>query len=66
MKRSRISRFQLKIFDRLVWLWRRIDRFMPWKPTSLIVIANRPQAHGRSLSDAQLGRTQPDREHTYR
>src|SRR5579864_4805321 len=25
MKRSRISRFQLKIFDRLVWLWRRID-----------------------------------------
>jgi SAM-dependent methyltransferase len=38
-KRSRLSRFRLKIFDRLVWLWRRIDRFMPWKPTSLIAIA---------------------------
>ncbi len=42
-KRSRFSRFQLKIFDRLVWLWRRIDRFIPWKPTSLIAIAAKPQ-----------------------
>ena len=41
-KRSRISRVQLKIFDRLVWLWRRIDRFIPWKPTSLIAIASKP------------------------
>jgi SAM-dependent methyltransferase len=49
-KRSRISRFQLKIFDRLVWLWRRIDRFIPWKPTSLIAIASKPQ---RNLSKRQ-------------
>ncbi len=42
-KRSRISRFQLKIFDRLVWLWRRIDPFIPWKATSLIAIATKPQ-----------------------
>lgn len=41
-KRSRISRSQLKAFDRMVWLWRRIDRFMPWKPTSLIAIAAKP------------------------
>ena len=46
MKRSRISRFQLKIFDRLVWLWRRIDRFVPWKPTSLIAIAVKPPVAG--------------------
>jgi len=51
MKRSRISRFQLKMFDRLVWLWRRVDRFMPWKPTSLIVIANKPLAEGPPLSE---------------
>jgi SAM-dependent methyltransferase len=44
MKRSRISRFQLKVFDRLVWLWRRIDRLIPWKSTSLIVIAAKPAA----------------------
>jgi SAM-dependent methyltransferase len=43
LRRSRISRFQLQMFDRLVWLWRRIDRFLPWKPTSLIVIAAKPQ-----------------------
>ncbi len=49
-KRSRISRFQLKIFDRLVWLWRRIDRFIPWKPTSLIAIASKPQ---RNLAKRQ-------------
>ncbi len=43
MKRSRISRIQLRMFDRLVWLWRRIDRFLPWQPTSLIIIAAKPQ-----------------------
>jgi SAM-dependent methyltransferase len=43
LKRSHISRFQLKIFDRLVWLWRRIDRFIPWEPTSLIAIAAKPK-----------------------
>lgn len=42
-KRERISRFQLKIFDRLVWLWRRIDGVIPWKPTSLIAIATKPE-----------------------
>jgi SAM-dependent methyltransferase len=44
LKHSRISRFQLQMFDRLVWLWRRVDRFLPWPPTSLIVIAAKPQA----------------------
>jgi glycosyltransferase involved in cell wall biosynthesis/phospholipid N-methyltransferase len=43
LRRSRISRRQLQMFDRLTWLWRRIDRFLPWKPTSLIVIATKPQ-----------------------
>ena len=56
-KRSRISRFQLKIFDRLVWLWRRIDRFIPWKPTSLIAIATKPLGEVRaeqSTADAGI------------
>ena len=43
MRRSRISRLQLQVFDRLVWLWRRVDPLIPWKPTSLIVIAAKPQ-----------------------
>jgi 2-polyprenyl-3-methyl-5-hydroxy-6-metoxy-1,4-benzoquinol methylase len=36
LKRTSFSRFQLYVFDRLVWLWRRIDRLLPWKPTSII------------------------------
>jgi SAM-dependent methyltransferase len=39
LKRTTISRFQLRIFDSLVWLWRRIDPLLPWPPTSLIAIA---------------------------
>jgi hypothetical protein len=26
------------MFDQLVWLWRRIDRHLPWPPTSIIAI----------------------------
>jgi hypothetical protein len=33
-----LSPFQLKVFDRLVWLWRRIDAHLPWPPTSIIAI----------------------------
>lgn len=47
--RSRISRLQLRMFDRLVWLRRRIDRFLPWKPTSLIAIATKPQLQGTGV-----------------
>ncbi len=39
LKRPTIGRFQLKAFDRLVWLWRRIDHLLPWGPTSIIAIA---------------------------
>jgi glycosyltransferase involved in cell wall biosynthesis len=38
IKRKTISRFQLGMFDRLVWLWRRIDSLLPWPPTSIIAI----------------------------
>jgi len=43
LKRSRISRRMLKMFDRLVWLWRRIDHLLPWAPTSIIAIATKPE-----------------------
>ncbi len=38
LKQSRIARGQIKIFDRLVWLWRRTDKWLPWHPTSIIAI----------------------------
>lgn len=42
LRKRSFSRFQLAVFDRMVWFWRRIDRFLPWSPTSLIVVARKP------------------------
>jgi SAM-dependent methyltransferase len=47
LQRSRLGRFQLKLFDKTVWLWRRIDRFIPWGPTSIIAIATKPVTEPR-------------------
>jgi glycosyltransferase involved in cell wall biosynthesis/phospholipid N-methyltransferase len=41
MRRRTFGRLQLAVFDRLVWLWRRIDRFLPWKPVSIIAIGRK-------------------------
>jgi glycosyltransferase involved in cell wall biosynthesis len=41
LRRRTISRVQLRNFDRLVWLWRRLDTWLPWSPTSIIVIGRR-------------------------
>jgi glycosyltransferase involved in cell wall biosynthesis/ubiquinone/menaquinone biosynthesis C-methylase UbiE len=38
LKRKRLSRVQLQMFDRLVWLWRRVDHRLPWPPTSIVAI----------------------------
>ncbi len=44
LKRKHFSRLQLGIFDRLVWLWRILDRFIPWKGTSIIAVGRKPAA----------------------
>jgi SAM-dependent methyltransferase len=41
LERTTLSDTQIRMFDSLVPLWRRIDRFLPWPPTSLIAIASR-------------------------
>jgi len=38
LKRRTISAKQLWVFDRMVGLWRALDRFFPWKATSIIAI----------------------------
>ncbi|HWQ53038.1 MAG TPA: glycosyltransferase [Bryobacteraceae bacterium] len=38
LKRDTVSPLALKLFDRSVWLWRRLDRLLPWPPTSIIGI----------------------------
>lgn len=41
LRRTRFSRIQLKIFDTLVWLLRRIDGWAPWGGLSLVAVARR-------------------------
>ena len=49
--RSRISRSSLRLFDASVFLWRRLDRFLPFPPISLIAIATKPAtAHSESAA----------------
>ncbi|RMH17787.1 MAG: glycosyltransferase [Acidobacteria bacterium] len=52
LKRRRFSRLQLKIFDLLVPLLRRLDRFLPWRGLGLIAVARKP------APDAAGGRDQ--------
>jgi SAM-dependent methyltransferase len=42
LKRRSFSRFQLRVFDTLVPLWRRIDRFFPWPAVSVIAVGKVP------------------------
>lgn len=41
LKRRTFSRFQIWVFDRLVWLWRRVDGVLPWRGVSLIAVARK-------------------------
>lgn len=44
LRKSTFGKFQLKIYDSLVWLWRLIDKALPWPGISTVAIARRP--HG--------------------
>ena len=41
LRRKHISKLMLKIFDKTVWIWRRIDRLLPWRGLSLIAVARK-------------------------
>jgi SAM-dependent methyltransferase len=41
LRRKTIHKFSLKIYDKTVWLWRRLDGIFPWKGLSIVVVANR-------------------------
>lgn len=40
-RKQSFGRIQLRIFDQFVWLWRGIDRLLPWGPVSLIAVARK-------------------------
>jgi glycosyltransferase involved in cell wall biosynthesis len=41
LHRSRISKVMLKMFDKTVWIWRRIDGLLPWRGLSLVAVATK-------------------------
>ena len=66
LKRRTISRLQLKNFDRMVWLLRRIDARLPWPQTSIIGIGRRkpdvtPREFSRALSETEVQTVSPIR-----
>jgi glycosyltransferase involved in cell wall biosynthesis len=44
VRAGNISKVVLKIFDKTVWLWRRVDALLPWQGLSLIVVARSQSA----------------------
>jgi SAM-dependent methyltransferase len=41
LKKTQINKVTLKLFDKTVWLWSRVDALLPWRGLSLIVVAGR-------------------------
>jgi glycosyltransferase involved in cell wall biosynthesis/2-polyprenyl-3-methyl-5-hydroxy-6-metoxy-1,4-benzoquinol methylase len=39
LHRKKIAKVALKLFDKTVWIWRRIDGLLPWRGLSLVAIA---------------------------
>ena len=42
LKRKTLGSGQMKVFDSFVWLWKWLDSYLPWPPTSIIAIAVKP------------------------
>jgi glycosyltransferase involved in cell wall biosynthesis/phospholipid N-methyltransferase len=41
LKRDKLARFPLRVFNQLVWLWRKIDTKLPWGSVSIIAVARK-------------------------
>jgi len=41
LRRGRISKVMLKLFDKTVWFWRLIDGALPWRGLSLVAVARK-------------------------
>jgi glycosyltransferase involved in cell wall biosynthesis len=41
LRQKSMNKLTLKLFDKTVWLWRRIDGLLPWRGLSLVLVARR-------------------------
>ena len=39
LRRKHINKVMLKLFDKTVWIWRRIDGLLPWRGLTMIAVA---------------------------
>jgi len=53
----KISKLVLKIFDKTVWIWSRVNGLLPWPGLSLIVVARKKMAAPDTLSECELNQT---------
>ena len=44
----------LKIFDKTVWFWRRLDRLIPWPGLSLIVVGRKGREAAAESADRDV------------
>jgi hypothetical protein len=51
-----ISKLVLKIFDKSVWFWRRLELVMPWPGLSLVAVGRKPAAAAAPLASASDSR----------
>ena len=51
---GRINKPVLKLFDKTVWIWRRLDRVMPWPGLSLIAVARKPSVAAPAEGSPQV------------
>jgi len=42
-KVRQIGKLTLKIFDKTVWLWKALDKVLPWPGLSVVVVARKPE-----------------------
>jgi hypothetical protein len=42
LRRKSINKLTLKLFDKSVWLWRRVDPILPWRGLSLVAVVRKP------------------------
>jgi SAM-dependent methyltransferase len=43
LRSPHISKLTLKLFDKSVWIWKRLDWIFPWHGLSLVAVARRPE-----------------------
>jgi SAM-dependent methyltransferase len=56
-----INKLVLKLFDKTVWFWRRIDGLMPWRGLSLIFVARNTGGAPSAASPLREEETAPAR-----